>query len=127
MLYADPPAFSSVRVLLIDSHNRYADQLDEQVAVVGHARNHHEGVAMALQLQPQVILVNCQHDLNDGVARVVHITQRAAHIPVVALAAEDSDTPYFVEAAFNAGATCVFTLPLPDPQMFYDTLMMLAQ
>lgn len=61
-----------VRTLIADDHELFAETLglaldfDERVAVVGSARNGKEAVRLALELQPDAVLMDLEMPVLDG-------------------------------------------------------------
>jgi DNA-binding NarL/FixJ family response regulator len=69
---ATPPSEGHVRILIADDHRLFAESLmavlseDDRVDVVGIADNGQEAVELALELQPDVILMDLQMPILDG-------------------------------------------------------------
>lgn len=96
-----------VRVLIADDHTLFRDGLRALIAsdgieVIGEAATGAEAVALAEQLQPDVILMDIQmQDLN-GIEATRRITRASPHIGVIMVTMfEDNDSVF---AAMRAGA-----------------------
>ena len=97
-----------LRVLLADDHRLYAESLahalalDERIEVAGRAEDGSEAIELALQLRPDVILMDVHMPRLDGIAATRRLRREAPGISVVMLssssAAED------VELSRQAGA-----------------------
>ena len=67
-----PPTDGVVRILIADDHQLFAESLmtalgeDERVDVVGIAKNGQEAIETALELRPDVILMDLKMPLVDG-------------------------------------------------------------
>jgi DNA-binding NarL/FixJ family response regulator len=67
-----PPDTGAVRILIADDHRLFAESLmavlseDERIDVVGVAGNGQEAVELALELQPDVILMDLRMPVLDG-------------------------------------------------------------
>lgn len=72
------------------------------VQLVGEAENGAEAVAQALELQPDVILMDLQMPVMNGIDATRRIVQSCPHIAVVMLTMFDDDDSVF--AAMQAGA-----------------------
>ena len=97
-----------IKVLIVDDHNvvreglRRIFELDNEIEVVGEARNGEEAVTRALSLSPDVITMDLKMPGIDGIAATRQIKQRlpAVNILVLTLYAEE-----FVRQAIEAGAS----------------------
>ena len=97
-----------LRVLLVDDHEEFRTGLLALLAavdgceVVGSAADGHEAVALALDLQPDVVLMDLQMPKVNGMDATARIVQSSPHISVVVLTMmEDPDSVF---AAIRAGA-----------------------
>ncbi|HET6654079.1 MAG TPA: response regulator transcription factor [Nocardioides sp.] len=97
-----------LRVLLVDDHEEFRTGLVALLAgvdgceVVGSAADGHEAVALALDLQPDVVLMDLQMPKVNGMDATARIVQSSPHISVVVLTMmEDPDSVF---AAVRAGA-----------------------
>ncbi len=99
---------SSIRVMLVDDHPIYRDGLAallgslQGLEVVGTASDGREAVALADDLQPDVIVMDVQMPNLDGVEATRQIMARQPHIGIVVLTMSESDETVF--QAMRAGA-----------------------
>ncbi len=97
-----------IRVLLVDDHamvrqdTRELLERQEDLEVIGEAGDGVEAVDMALQLEPDVILMDVRMPKMNGIEATRRIKREQPHISIVALSAYD-DAQY-VAAAREAGA-----------------------
>lgn len=98
----------TLRVLIVDDHPMFryglASLIQNQpdLDVVGEASTGHEAVTFAVELQPDVVVMDLNMPELDGVAATRRIVQAAPHIGVLVLTmAEDDETVF---AAIRAGA-----------------------
>ena len=97
-----------VRVLVVDDHEEFRRGVEAllsaapSIEVVGHAGDGRAAVAMALDLQPDVVLMDLQMPLLNGVEATERIVASSPHIGVLVLTMmEDEDSVF---AAVRAGA-----------------------
>ncbi|MDE5414991.1 response regulator transcription factor [Alkalihalobacterium chitinilyticum] len=80
-----------IKVLLVDDHEMVRMGLsaylstEEDIEVVGEASNGKEGVALALQLQPDVILMDLVMEVMDGIEATKQITSQLPAVKVIVL------------------------------------------
>ena len=97
-----------IRVLLVDDQTLFREGLRTllstrpEVTVVGEATNGQEAVALVESLTPDVILMDLQMPVMDGVQATAHLRQRHPDIPVLVLTTFDDDASLF--GALRAGA-----------------------
>jgi len=72
------------------------------VEVVGEAANGEEAVALVARLQPDVVLMDLQMPVMDGIQATARIRERHPTVPVLALTTFDDDRSLF--GALRAGA-----------------------
>lgn len=98
----------SIRVLLVDDQPLFREGLatlltiHEDIEVVGEAENGRDGVDLAAQLQPDVVLMDVRMPVLDGVAATRQLHQEQPHIPVIILTTFDDDD--YVFDGLRAGA-----------------------
>jgi DNA-binding NarL/FixJ family response regulator len=97
-----------VRVLVVDYHEEFRRGVEAllsaapSIEVVGHAGDGRAAVAMALDLQPDVVLMDLQMPLLNGVEATERIVSSSPHISVLVLTMwVDVDSVF---AAVRAGA-----------------------
>jgi DNA-binding NarL/FixJ family response regulator len=97
-----------VRTLIADDHPIFRGGLrtllaaDELVEVVGEAVNGTEAVAMAEELQPDVVVMDIQMPELNGIEATRQIVSRSPHVGVLVLTMFEDDDSVF--AAMRAGA-----------------------
>ena len=99
-------------VLLVDDHTILRDGIRRgleaaAVTVVGDADNGEDGVRLALDLRPDVVLMDLSMPVLDGVAATKRITETNPEISVVVLTMHDD--PSRTLAALEAGAVGYLT------------------
>jgi DNA-binding NarL/FixJ family response regulator len=115
---------SPIRILVCDDQSLIRSSLalilgtDESLAVVGTAADGQEAVAAALDLHPDVVLMDIQMPVLDGVGATAQITS-ATNAKVVVLTTFDRDDYLF--AAIDAGASG-FLLKNTEPEMIIQAV-----
>ena len=97
-----------IRILLVDDHGFVRDSLralirtQEAMEVVGEAHNGRQAIQMARELRPDVIVMDINMPVMDGIKATGHIAAEnpEANILILSLRCDSS----FVEAAMHAGA-----------------------
>jgi DNA-binding NarL/FixJ family response regulator len=103
-----PPDPRAIRVLLADDHRLFAESLmtvlsqDERVDVVGIADNGQEAVDLALQLEPDVILMDLKMPLLNGLEATRRIRESGLPTQILLLTGTESDIA--ADDATEAGA-----------------------
>lgn len=98
-----------MRILLVDDHAvvrqglRMFLALDPEMVVVGEASNGLEGLALARQLRPDVILMDLLMPVMDGITAIEHLRKELPEIEVIALTSVLEDDK--VVGAIRAGAS----------------------
>ena len=99
----------SIRVVIADDHNVVRKGIrdllsdEDDIAVVGEARNGHEAVDLATALQPDVVVMDIAMPELTGVEATRQIRAQAPDVRVLVLTAYDDD-PY-IYSLLDAGAT----------------------
>lgn len=100
---------STIRILLVDDHLPFRvgmRVLLEQVSefqVVGEAENHVDALAQVEELQPDVLVLDCQLPDHDGPSVAHDLRQRQNSVRILALSAFSDAT--YVRGMLAAGAT----------------------
>ncbi|HYR28645.1 MAG TPA: response regulator transcription factor, partial [Thermoanaerobaculia bacterium] len=83
-----------MRILIADDHALFRDGLRSLLAangheVIGEAKNGREAVRLALELQPDMVLMDVQMPELDGIAATRELTTAMPQIKVVVLTASE--------------------------------------
>jgi DNA-binding NarL/FixJ family response regulator len=98
----------TIHVLLVDDHPVYREGLAAlldsvpAIEVVGTAEDGAVAVALAADLQPDVVVMDITMPVLDGIEATRQITAHSPHIAIVMLTMAEGDTTLF--AAMRAGA-----------------------
>jgi DNA-binding NarL/FixJ family response regulator len=104
-----------LRVLVADDHQLFAETLgltldfDERVEVAGSARNGKEAVRLALELQPDAVLMDLEMPVLDGFKATRLLRRLLPACPVVVLTASASLSPEDAHRARTPGAAGYLT------------------
>ena len=99
----------SIRVVIADDHNVVRKGIrdllsdEDDIAVVGEARNGHEAVDLATALQPDVVVMDIAMPELSGVEATRQLRAQAPNVRVLVLTAYEDD-PY-IYSLLDAGAT----------------------
>jgi DNA-binding NarL/FixJ family response regulator len=102
-----------IRVLIVDDHRLFAEALDAilasepEIEVVGRAGNGEEAVEQALELQPDVILMDIAMPVVDGVEATKRIREHVPGACILMLTGSNSRAD--VARARDAGAAAYVT------------------
>jgi len=96
-----------VRILIADDHALFRDGLRSLLQshgheVIGEARNGRQAIELALQLHPDLVLMDIQMPELDGVSATRELTAQLPDVKVVALTASEQNETLF--DAIKAGA-----------------------
>jgi len=97
-----------IRVLLADDNRllrkefRKILDLENDLEVVGEAKNGHEAVVMVKELRPEIILMDVAMPLMDGLSATRQILKASPGVRIL-MFSEDGEEAY-VEAALNSGS-----------------------
>src|SRR2546429_5796094 len=112
---------SPIRVLIADDHRLFAEALEAILAgestieVVGRARNGAEALELALELEPDVVLMDISMPVMDGVEATRRI--REARPGACVLMLTGSSTAVDVDRSRGAGAAGYITKDRIAPQL----------
>ena len=104
-----------IRVLIVDDiaetreNVRKLLQFEADIEVVGTARTGKEGIQIAQELNPDVVLMDINMPDVDGITATEQIRQRSAHIQVVILSVQGDQN--YMRRAMLAGARDFLTKP----------------
>ena len=107
-LYGKP-----IRVLIADDHPLFAEALmlalmaEERIELVGHAWDGGETVELAANSKPDVVLMDVQMPVLDGIQATREVRRRSPYSRVVVLTSDESEATR--AAAFAAGASAYLT------------------
>lgn len=108
-------ASDKIRVLIVDDiaetreNVRKLLQFESDVDVIGTARTGREGIQLAGELDPDVILMDINMPDVDGITATEEIRQKSPHIQVVILSVQGD--PNYMRRAMLAGARDFLTKP----------------
>jgi pilus assembly protein CpaE len=108
-------AADKIRVLIVDDvaetreNVRKLLQFESDVEVAGTARSGKEGIQLAQELDPDVVLMDINMPDIDGIAATEEIRQKSPHIQVVILSVQGD--PNYMRRAMLAGARDFLTKP----------------
>jgi DNA-binding NarL/FixJ family response regulator len=92
-----PPAERAVRILIADDHLLFAESLmavlgeDERVDVVGIAKDGQEAVELAVEFQPDVILMDLKMPVIDGFEATRRIREAGLDTQILILTGTDHE------------------------------------
>ena len=104
-----PSYVRGVRILLADDHRLFAESLmallseDDRVEVVGIAENGVQAVELAMDLEPDVILMDIKMPMMDGLEATRRIRKSGLQTQILILTG--TDEPVSSEEATEAGAS----------------------
>ena len=110
-----------IRLLLVDDRPLFLQglafllSLEEDIEVVGEAYHGGEAIALAEQLQPDIILMDVRMPICDGVIATREIHQRFPWIRILVLSTFDGDE--YIWQSLQAGALGYILKSTPSPQV----------
>jgi len=105
----DSPSIKQITVLLAEDHASFRKslkllvELDGDIEVVGEAKNGHEAVKLAMNLQPEVIIMDIAMPLLNGLQATQQIMETSPATRVLILSANPD--PEYVKQAVIFGAS----------------------
>lgn len=97
-----------VRVMLVDDHIMVRKGIKsmlnnlESITVIGEASDGLEAVSLAKQLRPDIVIMDVNLPVLDGIAATTEITKQCPEVSVIGLSVHEN--PHLIEAIINAGA-----------------------
>lgn len=108
---------AAMSILLVGDEARLRNPLREVLTAAGYrvaeAANGRQGLTMAIELQPPIMLLDLQSTEIDGIELTRTLRQFKAGRSIYILILSDRDDDEKLVAAFTAGADGFLTLPLP--------------
>ena len=105
---AQSPGSQPIRILLADDHRLFAEALaailegDARLEIVGRARNGQEAIELARSLVPDVVVMDANMPVMDGVEATEEITRALPNVRVLMLTAQKLTAD--IDRAHRAGA-----------------------
>jgi DNA-binding NarL/FixJ family response regulator len=105
----DTPRGARIRVLIADDHRLFAESLtimlevEPRIEVVGYAADGREAVALAAILRPDVVVMDLDMPLMDGIEATIGVRRSAPGTKVVIVTGSSDERD--AERAREAGAT----------------------
>jgi DNA-binding NarL/FixJ family response regulator len=100
----------TIRVAIVDDHRLFAESValtletDRRIEVVGFAQNGFEAVQLARALRPDVVLMDLEMPLLNGVEATRRIRRLCPEVKVIAMSGAAPGA--MVDGACEAGAVC---------------------
>lgn len=138
---------SPIRILLAEDHNlirlglKGQFSLEKEFEVVGEAKNGQEAIQLTTQINPDVVLMDIDMPIVDGITATQEIKNGANPPRVIALSAFGEDSQVIAMLAAGADGYCLKTIEWPqllavirliqgggtylDPQIAYKVAIML--
>lgn len=110
-----------IRILLVDDQTIFRQGLaallafEEDFAIVGQAEDGKEAINLTEQLQPDVVLMDVQMPICNGVEATREISQRFPSVKILVLTTFDDDE--YIWASLQAGASGYLLKRTPAEQM----------
>ncbi|NCJ05223.1 response regulator [Synechococcales cyanobacterium C] len=110
-----------IQLLLVDDQNLVREGLRSlldsklDLEVVGEADNGQRAVDLALELQPDVVLMDVRMPIMDGVAATRILVERAPNVKVLVLTTFDDDA--YIAQAMQAGARGYLLKDTPSEEL----------
>ncbi|WP_066315845.1 response regulator transcription factor [Bacillus sp. FJAT-29814] len=98
----------SIKVLIVDDHSLFRDglramiQASPEIRLIGEASSGEEAIKLAMELQPDVILMDIQMPGINGIEATRQIVKMSPHIAILVVTMLEDDSSVF--AAMRAGA-----------------------
>lgn len=110
-----------IQVLLVDDQDLFRQglsdllDLEDDLAIIGQARNGYEAIEQVAQLQPDVVLMDIRMPVCDGVVATREIHQRYPWIRILVLTTFDEDE--YICKSLQAGALGYLLKSTPTSQV----------
>jgi DNA-binding NarL/FixJ family response regulator len=98
----------SIKVLIVDDHSLFRDglramiQASPEIMLIGEAGSGEEAIKLAIELQPDVILMDIQMPGINGIEATRQIVKMSPHIAILVVTMLEDDSSVF--ASMRAGA-----------------------
>lgn len=98
----------TIKVLIVDDHSLFRDglramiQASQDIVLIGEAESGEEAIKKAIELQPDVILMDIQMPGINGIEATRQIVKMSPHIAILVVTMLEDDSSVF--AAMRAGA-----------------------
>jgi DNA-binding NarL/FixJ family response regulator len=98
----------SIKVLIVDDHSLFRDglramiQVSPEIMLIGEAGSGEEAIKLAIELQPDVILMDIQMPGINGIEATRQIVKMSPHIAILVVTMLEDDSSVF--ASMRAGA-----------------------
>lgn len=110
-----------IRILLVDDQNIVREGLSsllqtyDDLEIIGEAANGQEAIEKALDLQPDVVLMDIRMPIMDGVAAIAILQQRMPELKILVLTTFDDDE--YVTQAIAKGAQGYLLKDTPSAEL----------
>jgi pilus assembly protein CpaE len=123
-------ADKKIRILIVDDIPEARERLQKLLAfeadfeVVGMASGGREGIRLAVELQPDIVLMDINMPDMDGITAAKELRRNAPMVGVIMMSVQGE--PQYIRSALQAGARDFLTKPPPTEEL-YATLRRVAE